>query len=126
MVTGTPPSQTGIGGNYIIDPEPGEEVMTNSSRFLRNDTILAAASAADEYDRPSVVVHEQLGDHRAQLLVLEIAALLADPVAQQFSLARDDAFRAQVAARLPEPGLPHLRAQQPPRRRVARAASCRR
>ena len=46
MVTGTPPSQTGIGGNYIIDPETGEEVMTNSSRFLRNDTILAAASTA--------------------------------------------------------------------------------
>ena len=46
MVTGTPPLQPGIGGNYIIDPETGEEVMTNSSRFLRNDTILAAASAA--------------------------------------------------------------------------------
>jgi phosphonoacetate hydrolase len=46
MVTGTPPSQTGIGGNYILDPDTGEEVMTNSSRFLRNDTILAAASAA--------------------------------------------------------------------------------
>ena len=46
MVTGTPPSQTGIGGNYILDPDTGEEVMTNSSRFLRNETILAAASAA--------------------------------------------------------------------------------
>ena len=46
MVTGTPPSQTGIGGNYILDPDTGEEVMTNSSRFLRNDTILAAASDA--------------------------------------------------------------------------------
>ena len=46
MVTGTAPLQTGIGGNYIIDPETGEEVMTNSSRFLRNDTILAAASTA--------------------------------------------------------------------------------
>ena len=43
IVTGTPPSETGIGGNYIIDPESGEELMTNSSRFLRNDTILAAA-----------------------------------------------------------------------------------
>ncbi|GIT06209.1 MAG: hypothetical protein CM1200mP29_16200 [Verrucomicrobiota bacterium] len=42
MVTGTPPSQTGIGGNYILDPDTGEEVMTNSSRFLRNETILAA------------------------------------------------------------------------------------
>ena len=46
IVTGTPPSETGIGGNYIIDPESGEELMTNSSRFLRNATILAAASQA--------------------------------------------------------------------------------
>ncbi len=46
MVTGTPPSVTGIGGNYIIDPATGEEVMTNNSRFLRNGTILAAASNA--------------------------------------------------------------------------------
>ena len=46
IVTGTPPCETGIGGNYILDPETGEEVMTNSSRFLRNETILAAASAA--------------------------------------------------------------------------------
>ena len=46
IVTGVSPAQTGIGGNYIIDPETGEEVMTNSSRFLRRETILAAASAA--------------------------------------------------------------------------------
>lgn len=46
IVTGTPPSATGISGNYIIDPETGRELMTNSSRFLRNDTILAAAAAA--------------------------------------------------------------------------------
>ena len=46
MVTGCPPSQTGIGGNYIIDPESGEEVMTNSSKFLRRETILAAAADA--------------------------------------------------------------------------------
>jgi len=46
MVTGASPSVTGIGGNYIIDPDTGEEVMTNSSRFLRTDTILAAASRA--------------------------------------------------------------------------------
>ena len=30
MVTGCPPRETGIGGNYIIDPETGEEVMTLS------------------------------------------------------------------------------------------------
>ena len=46
MVTGCPPRETGIGGNYIIDPETGEEVMTNSSKFLRLDTILAAAADA--------------------------------------------------------------------------------
>lgn len=46
IVTGTPPSATGMVGNYILDPQTGEEVMTNSSRWLRNETILAAASRA--------------------------------------------------------------------------------
>ena len=46
MVTGCPPKETGIGGNYIIDPVSGEEVMTNSSSFLRRGTILAAAAKA--------------------------------------------------------------------------------
>ncbi len=46
VVTGCPPSETGIGGNYIIDPETGEEVMTNSSKYLRLETILAAAANA--------------------------------------------------------------------------------
>lgn len=46
IVTGCPPRETGIGGNYILDPETGEEVMTNSSSFLRLETILAAAANA--------------------------------------------------------------------------------
>ncbi|MFI4861246.1 MAG: phosphonoacetate hydrolase [Phycisphaerales bacterium JB063] len=46
IVTGTPPSETGICGNFFLDPETGEEVMMNDSRFLRNDTILAAAENA--------------------------------------------------------------------------------
>ena len=46
MVTGCSPRETGIGGNYIIDPETREEVMTNSSKFLRRETILAAAAEA--------------------------------------------------------------------------------
>ena len=46
IVTGTPPSQTGMVGNYILDPATGKEVMTNSSAWLRNDTILAAAARA--------------------------------------------------------------------------------
>jgi phosphonoacetate hydrolase len=46
IVTGTPPSTTGISGNYILDPATGVEIMTNSSTFLRNETILAAAARA--------------------------------------------------------------------------------
>jgi phosphonoacetate hydrolase len=46
IVTGTPPWQTGISGNYILDPATGQEVMTNSSSYLRNETILAAAANA--------------------------------------------------------------------------------
>src|SRR5262245_36280953 len=46
IVTGTPPRETGIAGNYILEPETGREVMTNSPEFLRNDTILAAAARA--------------------------------------------------------------------------------
>jgi phosphonoacetate hydrolase len=46
IVTGTPPAQTGISGNYIIDPASGEETMINEAGFLRNETILAAAARA--------------------------------------------------------------------------------
>lgn len=46
ICTGLPPSQTGICGNFFIDPDTGREVMTNSTRYLRAPTILAAASEA--------------------------------------------------------------------------------
>jgi phosphonoacetate hydrolase len=46
ICTGTPPAVTGISGNFFLDPETGEEVMMNSSRFLRCETILAAAAEA--------------------------------------------------------------------------------
>jgi phosphonoacetate hydrolase len=46
IITGTPPCATGISGNYILDPATGQEVMTNSSTFLRNETILSAAAGA--------------------------------------------------------------------------------
>ncbi|MGE4619772.1 MAG: phosphonoacetate hydrolase [Planctomycetota bacterium] len=46
IVTGVPPLQTGISGNFFLDPETGEEVMMNSSKYLRCGTILAAASDA--------------------------------------------------------------------------------
>jgi phosphonoacetate hydrolase len=46
IVTGVPPSVHGIGGNFFYDPTRGEEVMTNSARFLRAETIFPAAQRA--------------------------------------------------------------------------------
>ena len=44
IVTGVSPAVTGIAGNFFLDPDTGEEVMMNSARFLRCETLLAAAS----------------------------------------------------------------------------------
>jgi phosphonoacetate hydrolase len=46
IVTGVPPSVHGIGGNYFYEAATGQEVMMNSSRFLRADTIFPAATRA--------------------------------------------------------------------------------
>ena len=46
LVTGAPPSVTGFGGNFFIDPQTGEEVMMNTAKYLRCGTILAAAARA--------------------------------------------------------------------------------
>ena len=46
IVTGAPPSETGICGNFFLDPESGEEVMMNSPNFLRCDNLLTAAAEA--------------------------------------------------------------------------------
>ncbi len=41
IATGCPPSVHGICGNYLIDPDSGEEVMMNDVRFLRAPTIFS-------------------------------------------------------------------------------------
>ena len=46
IVSGVPPSVTGISGNFFLDPRTGRELMMNSSRYVRCGTILAAASRA--------------------------------------------------------------------------------
>src|SRR5690606_1558115 len=46
IVTGVPPSVHGISGNYFYDPAAGAEVMMNSARYLRAETIPAAAARA--------------------------------------------------------------------------------
>lgn len=44
IVTGAPPSVTGICGNFFLNPDTGEEVMMNSAEFRRCDTLLNAAA----------------------------------------------------------------------------------
>ncbi len=41
IATGRPPAVHGICGNYLYDPETGEEVMMNDVRFLRTPTIFS-------------------------------------------------------------------------------------
>jgi phosphonoacetate hydrolase len=43
IVTGVPPAVHGIGGNFFYDTTAGEEVMMNSARFLRAETLFPAA-----------------------------------------------------------------------------------
>jgi phosphonoacetate hydrolase len=42
IATGRPPAVHGICGNYLYDPETGEEVMMNDPRFLRAPTVFRA------------------------------------------------------------------------------------
>ena len=46
IVTGVSPAVHGISGNYFYDAGKGQEVMMNSSEYLRAETILAAAANA--------------------------------------------------------------------------------
>ncbi|MBT6093870.1 MAG: phosphonoacetate hydrolase [Rhodospirillaceae bacterium] len=46
IVTGRPPSVHGISGNYLIDPDTGDEVMMNDPKFLRVPTIFQAFQEA--------------------------------------------------------------------------------
>ncbi len=46
IVTGTSPAIHGINGNFFYDPDLQAEVMMNSARYLRAETILAAAARA--------------------------------------------------------------------------------
>jgi phosphonoacetate hydrolase len=46
IVTGRPPSWHGICGNYLIDPDTGEEVMMNDPKWLRAPTVFEAFQKA--------------------------------------------------------------------------------
>ena len=60
LITGVPPSVHGISGNFFYDTATGKEVMMNSAKYLRADTIAAGATQAGRKvavitDRKSVV-----------------------------------------------------------------------
>ena len=46
IVTGVPPAVHGIGGNFFFDTASGQEVMMNSARYLRAETIFPGAQRA--------------------------------------------------------------------------------
>lgn len=70
IVTGQPPSVHGIGGNFFFDTASGEEVMMNSSKFLRVDTIFPHAQRAGR-KVAVVTAKEKLRDIFASGLISE-------------------------------------------------------
>jgi phosphonoacetate hydrolase len=70
IVTGRPPSVHGIGGNFFFDTASGEEVMMNSSKFLRVETIFPHAQRAGR-KVAVVTAKEKLRDIFASGLISE-------------------------------------------------------
>jgi phosphonoacetate hydrolase len=76
IVTGVPPTVHGIGGNYFYDTANGQEVMMNSAKFLRCETIFAAATRAGR-KVAVVTAKEKLRDIFAAGLVAQPSPPLA-------------------------------------------------
>ncbi|HVJ86418.1 MAG TPA: phosphonoacetate hydrolase [Caulifigura sp.] len=70
IVTGAPPSVHGIGGNFFFDTASGEEVMMNSAKFLRVQTIFPHAQRAGR-KVAVVTAKEKLRDIFADGLISE-------------------------------------------------------
>jgi phosphonoacetate hydrolase len=70
IVTGVPPSVHGIGGNFFFDTVSGQEVMMNSSKFLRTDTIFPHAQRSGR-KVAVVTAKEKLRDIFASGLITE-------------------------------------------------------
>ncbi len=77
IVTGVPPGVHGIGGNFFFDKESGQEVMMNSAKFLRAETILPAAARAGR-KVAVVTAKEKLRDIFAAGLVGQASPPLLD------------------------------------------------
>ncbi|GAB3762516.1 phosphonoacetate hydrolase [Microlunatus parietis] len=59
IATGRPPRDHGISGNYILDPDSGQEVLMNDKAFLRIPTIFGAANDAG-YDVAVITAKDKL------------------------------------------------------------------
>jgi hypothetical protein len=98
IATGRPPIVHGICGNYLYDPETGEEVMMNDVRFLRAPTVFSQFYEAGA--RVAVVTAKD------KLRALLGAGLSFDEDrAICFSSERSDSTTlAQTASTMPPPG----------------------
>ena len=102
IVTGVPPSVHGIGGNYFYDTETGQEVMTNSARFLRADTIFPAATRAGR--RVAVITaKDKLRDMFAHGLVEKGGIAFSSEKADQAKRATHGIENAEKIVGLPTP-----------------------
>lgn len=82
IVTGVPPAVHGIGGNFFFDTASGQEVMMNSSAFLRADTLFPAAQRAGR-KVAVVTAKEKLRDIFAHGLIREGGAAFSSEKAAQ-------------------------------------------
>ena len=111
IVTGVPPSIHGIGGNFFFDTTTGEEVMMNSAKFLRADTIFPAAGRAGR-KVAVVTAKEKLRDIFAAGLVGQASPPLLDERNPTRRPAGGIAFSAEKAdqARLDTHGIENVEA----------------
>ncbi|MEM6989079.1 MAG: phosphonoacetate hydrolase [Myxococcota bacterium] len=84
MITGVPPSVTGISGNFFLDPDTGVAVKMTSPKYLRCETLLAAASRAGR--RVAVVTAKD-----------KLRALLATGLVGGIAFSGEKAAEAEVA-----------------------------
>lgn len=86
IVTGVPPSVHGIGGNFFFDTASGEEVMMNSSTFLRAETIFPHAQRSGR-KVAVVTAKEKLRDIFASGLISEGGMAFSTEKANQAKIA---------------------------------------
>ncbi|WP_152364442.1 phosphonoacetate hydrolase [Microlunatus speluncae] len=101
IATGRPPRDHGISGNYILDPDSGEEVLMNDKAFLRIPTIFAAATAAG-HDVAVVTAKDKLRRLLGAGLVesgpaLDGGATFVEPTRRGICFSAEKADQATVA-----------------------------